>query len=497
MKKCLRNLALLLSATIFVTVFTACNAAGDEGSYVWVTSEIIEEISSPDDSEETVSNDKGTQSNEEPEKNNQVNSNDFLKSLRGTKINIYSALSGAPKRGTIVGDRYYANVEKISKKYGVTINFVSDYLSNEALLTSFVSGKPLVNVFTVAAYDINSYIKADAIASLDDAMKELGITFQEKWYDQNVKKAFNLNGKHYAWYSGSRSPYIIAYNKRLLETKRLEDPINLYKKGEWTYDKLETYMKTLREVSSDGTVTVSGLEMPSIPEFMNYLAHMNGGSLVNIKNGTVSLNVTNAKTQKGLDYFYKWYCQEKIASIRGDWEAACINFSKGSAAMVFSTKYVFDAMNSNGMKDAVGVVPFPKGPDADAKAPYMYEQTEAYMIPKACQSDAKKYLFVMNELNKLQYECREKDFSDEYKHLILDKNSYEIFRSLSLEDNIELSAFEISGMTWGDGSLWDMMARISNYNETPSTAYAATRVSMENRIKDNWKGIEFTSYLSQ
>ena len=493
MKKSMRLFAVLLCILMVITMFTACGKSED---VEWVTSEIVEEVVEDDvqgdnnvnDSNKTESN---TQNNKDSTSSEVKVENNFIKSLRGTKVNIISLNGAAPKRGTVTGDRHYSNIAKISSKYGVTIKYVEDSVSNEALLTSIVSGKPIANVFTVETYNISSYLKASAVAPLDEAMKESGVTFNEEWYDQNVKNVLNVGGHHYAWNASTKAPYVITYNKRLLELKGLEDPMSLYNKGQWTFDMLETYAKKLTEKTATGEVTVGGFEMPSTPELADYLTHMNGGSLIALKNGAMTLNVSDKKTMKGMEYFYKW-TKDDIATVPGEWTQCYVNFTKGKAAMVLGTNYVFEAINENGMKDAAGVVPFPKGPDAPANINPMYERFDAWMIPKAAQKDAAKILFIMNELHKADYANREKDFEDTYKHIILDKSAYETFKSLTLGNNLTLGYNQVSGMTYGSGSLWDMVSRIIMYKETPATAYAATRVGMETRLKDNWKGLKFT-----
>ena len=414
---------------------------------------------------------------------------DFLASLKGLEINIYTQMSEKPTRGTTSGDKYFAVLNKVSKQYGVKINYLSE--TPGGLQQSILSGKPLANVIGIQDYNFASWLNVGTAADLTKAMKETGITFTEKWYNQDTRKISNLNNKQYAFTSDIYAPSMIVYNKRMIQEAGLTDPIKLYNEGKWNFDEFTRYLKKLNKESSDGTTLIYGLNASTVNSLAAYVMGMNGVDSVIVKDGKMVNNVTNQKAKNALSYIGKWRTVDKVINYYANWKDAFTTFSQGKAAMVFGTKYAFDNIAEYGMKDAVGVVPFPYGPNASAKTEYIYEQLFLNIIPKSEEKNATKILFVMNEIYKELYSLREDNFKSDYRALIRDNTSYELFKNYSLGNKkLKFSNYLISGIIWGDyQAMTNLMNSVSTGNavETAVGTYSSAITTALNEVWGKWE----------
>lgn len=72
-------------------------------------------------------------------------------------------------------------------------------------------------------------------------MSVTGFDFSSKAWDKEAEAAYSVNGKAYATnlrYSPFFLPAIMFYNTKTMEEYEFDDPYELWKKGEWTWDKL-------------------------------------------------------------------------------------------------------------------------------------------------------------------------------------------------------------------------------------------------------------------
>lgn len=410
---------------------------------------------------------------------------EFLKSLKGLEINIVTMQSEKPLRGTRSGDRYFSILDKVAKQYGVTINYLNKFPGD--LQQSILAGNPSANVIGIQDYQYASWLNAGVAADLSSAMQKTGITFKESWYKPSATMFGNLNGKQYAFNADIYEPHMLIYNKRMIQESGLKDPIDLYASGDWTFDRLVEYLNKLTKKSADGKVIINGLGLPNASILAAFLIGMNGEDVFKIQNGEFVSNVTSTKVKNALQYLAKFYYVDKVAAGTANWSESYTNFSKGKTAMVLATKYIFDNMYENNMTDAVGVVPFPYGPDASSKTKYMYNQLFLNVIPKSEQKNADKILFIMNEVYKQQYLVREDDFMDSYRTLIRDNKSYNVFKDFSLgNEEMRFSYYNISGLVYGKyEDLRNLAGDVCN-GTAVETAIKANTAMIDTNIAEQW-----------
>lgn len=413
---------------------------------------------------------------------------DFVASLKGLEINIWEMRGEKMERGTTSGDRYYAILNKIGKKYGCTITYKPK--TEGDLKTSILSGKPEANVISIQDYVFPAWLTAGVCADLDSAMAQTGIDFSSPWYDKDITAFCNFNGKQNCWNATIREPYMITYNKRMVQEARLADPYSLYEKGQWTYDKLAEYMEKLTKKSASGEVLTNGFMVSTSVSLLMHCIINNGTSAIKVSNGRLVSNLKDKKVTGALEGFRK---MSHLTSSGSKWDDAMIYFAQGKAAMCFATKYVFSTINTYGMTDAVGVVPFPMGPDAGKNAKYGVYQTFPTFIAKTDEKDAAKILYVMDEVYKEHYSYRDQDFYDDFRALIRDNKAYETFKSFSLDaSKTELKYDSLAGIVWPPAPQAYFNLATSLGTNAVSTAVNTNDKAFNTGLNDVWGGTQFT-----
>ena len=481
----MKNLKVILSLAIclaMVLSFTACSGETTTSSEEW---EEWEEVVSAD----ATTNSDGASNSDETSNDSQgvsaSTSDAFINSLKGLEVNIYTYRSERPTRGTASGDRYFAILSKVAKKYGCTINYKTEGM--EGLQSSILSGKPLANVISIQDYNFMSWLNSGVAADLTKAMSDTGITLKEKHYNSEITNLFNLNGKQYAFSSDIYEPFMLLYNKRLIQEAGITDPITLYEQGNWNFAKLEEYLKKLRTTSADGTEIVAGLKSTAMDPIAEYIVTSNGGSFVKLENGKIKSNLNDSKVKEALGYLSKWSNESLISGAGSNWKDGMKDFAAAKASMVLITKYGLDVLGEYNMKDAVGMVPFPYGPSATDKKGTTYMQFFPTIIPKSEEKNASKILFVMNEVYKECYAVREDDFYDNYRALIRDNASYNIFKSYSLGEKApKMSYSYIAGILWGDYTGLSSLIRKVSGGTAVETAINSYSDSITTGLNDQW-----------
>ncbi|MBQ7918401.1 MAG: extracellular solute-binding protein, partial [Lachnospiraceae bacterium] len=102
--------------------------------------------------------------------------------------------------------------------------------------------------------------------------------------------------------------YPLAFNKQMLEDNNLEDPRELYERGEWTWDKFIEYCQVLtQDTDGDGQIDQYGF-CGFKNDVFEQLMMSNGA---NIAAGTTE-TLTSAETGEALQMFYDMYNTYKV-----------------------------------------------------------------------------------------------------------------------------------------------------------------------------------------
>jgi len=185
--------------------------------------------------------------------------------------------------GDLAAELKFENVKKIEDKYNVT--FAWENLTyagtKESINTSVLAGSPDCDIYLV---DLGMAIPA-AMNGLATDLKTVLPADDDLFTTQNNIKYLDLGDgkacilKRVEAQSTVESTYPLAFNKQLLEDNNLEDPRELYKRGEWTWDKFIEYCQVLtQDTNGDGTVDQYGFGGFGFETF-EQLMMSNGGSI--------------------------------------------------------------------------------------------------------------------------------------------------------------------------------------------------------------------------
>lgn len=176
---------------------------------------------------------------------------------------------------------------------------------------------------------------------------------------RKVMESFMYDGELYAMSSIPHMEVLI-YNKTMLENLGYDLPLDLYNRGEWTFDALKKLVVGLsKEKTEDG----EQLEPMSSWDVNAFLV-ANGTDLVVNKDGKkdLRLNFDDSKVRESLNFFREISFVNKGFIFWQGWSQA--NFQLGTTAMIMDrfgnkTHFVSD------LSFEWDFVPWPKGPSAD------------------------------------------------------------------------------------------------------------------------------------
>lgn len=334
-------------------------------------------------------------------------SESFVKSLKGFELNILQAWE-LPKSGIIADDDAWS-ISQVEKEYGVKINndgFFAGY--NEKLAVDLGANNVKAQICMVQDFNFASYFKNGYIADLSGGMAKSGVDFKEPWYNQDARMVLNISNKQYGFIAYGAEytfPMGILYNRSIIKRSKLADPLELVKRGQWTWDILLEYSQRLSKGGKIGFGTSRGATI-----MIESILAQKGSSLINIKTGTKpTSNLDNQTVKNSIDVIYKWLKDGKYCTtFKGqDWTYPKVEFAKGNIVMLYASHD--ELKREQKTTDDIGFVPFP-----NEKSRKTYVNTAnpqfIWIMPKQHENIAAKVLFVRNELFRQQYRFVQRDF---------------------------------------------------------------------------------------
>jgi len=194
---------------------------------------------------------------------------------------------------------------------------------------------------------------------------------QPKFQKNMLHEQYAKGDKIFCTFAGPSEPRTgVFFNKRLL-TEAGIDPESIYdmqKDGTWTWDKFDELMGAVQQdKDNDGTYDVYGLTLNE-SVMTDQAVFSNGGSYVG-KNadGTFFYNLEAPETQEALKWCVDMYTKYDNHDPEGaNWDYYKEEFVNGGAAFMVEQEYAGTPGNFLAdMKDEVGFVMFPKGPQYD------------------------------------------------------------------------------------------------------------------------------------
>lgn len=205
------------------------------------------------------------------------------------------------------------------------------------------------------------------------------------WKDEvGAMNNYMLDGKHYALSLGAYSPVEMIYNKKLIRDAGLTDPIELYKKGEWTWTKYEEYIAEIAgDMNGDGEMDIFGSDQHLMSHC--YLTSM-GTGITQVADGKITLDPIKGKSYEKLGTFLNKMNNKQtlgyIPDVDGNDGMTIDLLAQDKLVFSFAGRWTIlgnPALNAKMIKGDLALIMPPRYDDADAH--YCYGITSGYAIP--------------------------------------------------------------------------------------------------------------------
>ncbi len=262
--------------------------------------------------------------------------------------------------------------------YGGKINYVPVYAKDRyTRLSEMVLSGEEVDMFQYETETMPYYVKQDLFEPLDAYYEQLGMN-EGLWDNmQDTIEMFAYNGGHYVIPYSIDEPFLITYSRKMMQEENLDDPYELYKSGEWNWDKFVSMMEQFVGNAPMGTYRygING-------DFGKEALISTGHTIVNNENGLLVNNIDDEKiadaeallqeiAQKGL-YRINW-----IGHFPSD--GTILFFAMGDWALKES-----NALNKD--KDLMAV-PFPK-PEGNDKYYISCDYNARMLVKNSAKGEA-------------------------------------------------------------------------------------------------------------
>lgn len=215
---------------------------------------------------------------------------------------------------------------------------------------------------------------------------------QPQWAGmEELIESYSWQGKHYYYpFTVNALPNCLIYNKTVFEDNGVDDPKDLYDKGEWTWDSFQNCMRQFMDNVDGALGGVYGLLGTNI-------IITTGVPLI----GTDLSNNINTPEVERAALFLDGLRREKLA-VRGDgmWSNETAPLAKGEVGFLGVGQWkITDYCKLKNNTDEFGFVPYPRDPSADK---YYYGSTNfGYMVPKGSQNieGAAAFIDIMRQCN--------------------------------------------------------------------------------------------------
>ena len=187
---------------------------------------------------------------------------------------------------------------------------------------------------------------------LDDYFDIMGVN-EGLWDDMTgIIDEFQYDGQHYVMPYDISDPVVVTYSRKLIEQEKLDDPYELYKKGEWNWDTMMTLMRKF--VDNHTGITKYGIN----GDFGQALLATSGSTVVNYSNGEFSNNINDKELEKAGKFM------QDIAKMNLADNRYIGHFPMDNSTLFFVMgSWALGESNALNPESDLMIVPFPTSPD--------------------------------------------------------------------------------------------------------------------------------------
>lgn len=288
------------------------------------------------------------------------------------------------------------NMKRIEEKYNCKLQYVNIPYDQrmEKITTSVMSQSPVADIMGLDIAQILPLAANDMLLAYEEIVPENNDVFGEQLL---VAPQGTVFGKTYA-IEVQGLPVTGDYlcvNLDIVNALGLAaDPVELYEKGEWTWDAfMEIAKAATKDTDGDGKADQFGISGPP-STIANMLTASNGGSYFD-ENANVQ-TLDSPETMQAFEQFNLIYNVEKAALVAGtmaDWDQNLYAFKEGKAAMSYMADWVMPDGDARPEYEYT-VVPFPKGPANKTDSTFM-KAMAGYVILKGVKDP--QYIYQIYE----------------------------------------------------------------------------------------------------
>jgi len=288
----------------------------------------------------------------------------------------YLHLDFESQTGEILDDAVYNRNRRVEEALNFKLNEVK-WTDNtwetgqramiDAVIQSVMAGD---NAYDAAYLPISFKSAIITDGYLYDLNTMPGLNLDEEYWDGNINKALELDGKLYAASSPMQlmsldMANVLLFNEDMFTNMKMAHPYDMVREGTWTLDKLNEYVTALTQLNGDESFTFNNdgnavYGMGVHPDIIMGMLHAAGCRLTENNGGKFTLTIDNER----------WYSAgEKINKILigtghaiADTSASDKNYIKlfreGRASFLLAELKA--SLELRDMKDSFGLLPMPK-----------------------------------------------------------------------------------------------------------------------------------------
>jgi hypothetical protein len=365
----------------------------------------------------------------------------------------YTSAHTNPHDNPEVGDTFLAqmqidNMRAIEEKYNIELHFVNLTWNGiqESITTSIMAGIPDVDIYHV---DLQFGIPA-VLSDFAISLEYMELQDTDAFNDMLVMKTLNLSQPETYLFTSSLATsidiYPLAFNLDMILANNLENPQDLWDRGEWTWDKWREYLHVLTDTDR-GIYGWSGY-------WTNMLENLLFSNGTTIASGPIT-TVTDPKTLEVFRLIYDIYNTDRTGrpwnEDRTNWEINNNLYAEGLSGFWIGADWLFGEQGGAELPFDIGVVPWPIGPSGNRETNnHGVVGGNWYFIPRGVDNPRLVYDVFYDWMNWYDYDVEtatdmewtmnrfmtERNF--EYAYMMHQNAGYDIWNNLGLGDDFSM-----------------------------------------------------------
>lgn len=252
----------------------------------------------------------------------------------------------------------------------VKTNKVIDSEKFDKLATAILSNKDIPDIFKYEWMAFPSQVLKNMYQPVDDI-----VDFDsDLWKDtKQTADQFVMNGKHYVAPVSFAVGTLFMYDQAVIDNNNLDDPYDLYLKGEWNWDNWYSMMDTFVSSAPDDQLRfgINGW-------FQTQVIQQTGKTMIKYEDGIFKNNLDDPDIERAESLLYNI---GKNNFVQTDWLGSAQNALKNGDILFYCMgPWALTGGNGPQEGDDYRIVPVPSDPNSSEK--YMTSDMTAYMWVK-------------------------------------------------------------------------------------------------------------------